>query len=71
MCSDHYLVPINLLIYAVHTLVTTIPCIMELVETDVLTTAQKLPLGSFYAPFLIMRKPCFFILSMISDVITV
>lgn len=52
MSADDPKVPIQLLIYAVQTAVTTATCIADYLSWTVLSDVEKLELGKLYVPYL-------------------
>ncbi|KAF3901892.1 hypothetical protein ABW21_db0202671 [Orbilia brochopaga] len=48
---DHPLVPLNMLMYAYHMAVTTIPCLAQISQEQDLSAAEKGVLFGMYGPF--------------------
>lgn len=64
MCTDDPVVPIQLLLWAVHTTVTTLTCLAEMISVEELLNQEKLVLTQFYMPYLLVGM---FILVFVSN----
>ncbi|KAF2762964.1 hypothetical protein EJ05DRAFT_471924 [Pseudovirgaria hyperparasitica] len=51
---DNPNLPIHLLVFAVQTAVTTFICIVDFVSWDVITTDEKVQIGTLYGPYLLL-----------------
>jgi hypothetical protein len=54
--SDHPLVPLNLLLFALETAVTTLTCVVEMSSWPGYTAAQRADLYALYVPYLVVGE---------------
>lgn len=55
-CSDHILVPLNLLVFALETAITTLTCVVDVGAWTGYTALQRNDLYALYVPYLIVGE---------------